>query len=161
VATVTGIRHRPVGPPDRSGASVAGAPRTRVKALSNEVGLRGSGDLSATATSRCQQVCHGGYVRPKGCCDCCGRSTCPHRKTRPRHRQSSEKAQQAFKKGAARLREIAQAHPEAKRFETWSQDEAPVDRKGGLQSVELEFRCLSREREREFQSISLHHRDRP
>ena len=30
---------------------------------------------------RCPQVCRGGYVRPKGCCDCCGRSTCLHRKT--------------------------------------------------------------------------------
>ena len=42
-----------------------------------------------------------------------------HRKTRPRHPQSSEKAQQAFKRGvAARLTEIAQAHPEAERFDT-------------------------------------------
>jgi transposase len=45
-----------------------------------------------------------------------------HRKTRPRHPQSREKAQQAFKGGfAGRLTEIAQAHPEAERFEIWSQ----------------------------------------
>jgi transposase len=45
-----------------------------------------------------------------------------HRKTRPRHPRSREKAQQAFKRGfAARLTEIAQAHPEAARFEIWSQ----------------------------------------
>ena len=54
-----------------------------------------------------------------------------HRKTRPRHPQSNEKAQQAFKKrGAARLTEITQAHPEAERFEIWSQDEARVGQKG-------------------------------
>src|SRR6516225_5465796 len=55
-----------------------------------------------------------------------------HRKTRPRHPQSSEKAQQAFKKKgfAGRLTEIVQAHPEAKRFEIWSQGEARVGQKG-------------------------------
>jgi hypothetical protein len=31
---------------------------------------------------------------------------------------------------AARLREIAQAHPQAERFEIWSQDEARVGQKG-------------------------------
>jgi transposase len=41
-----------------------------------------------------------------------------HRKTRPRHPHSSEKAQQAFKRGfAARLKEIAKAHPATERFE--------------------------------------------
>ena len=54
-----------------------------------------------------------------------------HRKTRPRHPQSNEEAQQAFKRGlAARLTEIAQAHPEAERFEIWSQDEVRVGQKG-------------------------------
>ena len=59
-----------------------------------------------------------------------------HRKTRPRRPQGSEKAQQAFKKGglAARLTEIAQAHPEVKRFEIWSQDEARVGQKGPAMS---------------------------
>ena len=49
-----------------------------------------------------------------------------HRKTRARHPQSDEKAQQAFKKGgfAACLNEIAEAYPEAERLEIWSQDEA-------------------------------------
>jgi hypothetical protein len=41
-----------------------------------------------------------------------------HRNTRPRHPQSSQNAQQAFKKGrlADRLMEIAHVHPEAERF---------------------------------------------
>ena len=46
-----------------------------------------------------------------------------HRKARPRHPQSREKAQQTLKRGVAgRLTEIAQAHPEAERFEIWSQE---------------------------------------
>ena len=110
---------------------------------------------------RCPQVCHGGCVGPKGCCDCVVAR--PVRTGRPGRAigRAARRPNKRLKRGAARLREIAQAHPEAKRFEIWSQDEAPVDRKGGLQSVELDFRCLSRERDREFQSLSLHHRDRP
>ena len=38
-------------------------------------------------------------ARP-GCCGCCGRWNLSHRETRPRHPQTDEKAQQAFKKGA-------------------------------------------------------------
>ena len=54
-----------------------------------------------------------------------------HRKARPRHPRSDEKAYQPSKKGfARRLREIAQAHPEAERYEIRSQAEARVGQKG-------------------------------
>jgi transposase len=55
-----------------------------------------------------------------------------HRKTRPRHPRSDEKAQSSLQKRgyAACLNEIAKAHPEAERLEIWSQDEARVGQKG-------------------------------
>ncbi len=51
-----------------------------------------------------------------------------HRKTRPRHPQSDEKAPSSLQKTVfpACLNEIAATHPEAQRFEIWSQDEARV-----------------------------------
>jgi hypothetical protein len=47
-----------------------------------------------------------------------------HRKTRPRHPAEQREGAASLSKGGftARLREIAQTHPEAERFEIWSQD---------------------------------------
>jgi transposase len=66
-----------------------------------------------------------------GCCGCCGHWTCrtarPGRAIRKPMRRRSKPSKRGF---AARLSEIAQAHPEAERFEIWSQDEARVRQKG-------------------------------